>query len=224
MDSFKLASVRGEQLIVPRLDFAEASAQKQSQVSQLSTNFYAQWRLRSGAACVLRDEHDSPPEHLLQAIWQHQRLRRDQLTTLDGRPVRVLHPGFVSREGGPDFRSAVLQIGDDAPRSGDVEVDIRASGWRAHGHDRNPTFQNVLLHVVWDAERSMMQSPPVLPLRNSLDAPVGELSLWLECQSPDALPENQRGKCAPALRELNESQQTELLRERIVRFRTCSQK
>ncbi|MEK7707044.1 MAG: DUF2851 family protein, partial [Verrucomicrobiota bacterium] len=87
-------------------------------MSITSTNFYAQWRVRAGVAGVLRDDGNSPPERLLQAIWQHQRLHRDQLKTLDGETVRVLHPGFGSVEGGPDFRGAVVQIGDAAPRSG----------------------------------------------------------------------------------------------------------
>ena len=113
-------------------------------------NFYADWRPRFGAGNVLRDENDPPPERLLQAIWRHQRLQRDRLKTADGKSVRVLHPGFASVEGGPDFRGAVIQIGDDAPRSGDVEIDLRVGGWRAHGHDRNPNFKNVLLHVVWE--------------------------------------------------------------------------
>ena len=68
-------------------------------VSPASVNCYVQWRLRSGAAAILHEDRDSPPERLLQAIWQHQRLRRDQLKTLDGQPVRVLHPGFGSPEG-----------------------------------------------------------------------------------------------------------------------------
>src|ERR1041384_5899176 len=102
-----------------------------------STSFYASWRRRYGAAAALGDAGDAPPERLLQAIWQHQRLQRDQLRTLDGEILRVLHPGFASVEGGPDFRGAVLQIGDAAPRSGDVEVDLRANGWGGHGHDKN---------------------------------------------------------------------------------------
>ena len=134
------------------LDFEKSPAQKQSQVSPRSTSFYAQWRSRHGAATALGDAGDAPPERLLQAIWQHQRLQRDQLRTLDGGPVRVLHPGFASVEGGPDFRGAVLQFGAAPPQSGEVEVDIRSSGWHAHGHDRNPAFQKVLMHVVWEAE------------------------------------------------------------------------
>lgn len=188
-------------------------------MSIASTNFYAQWRVRAGVAGVLRDDHDSPPERLLQAIWQHQRLLRDQLRTLDGETVRVLHPGFGSVEGGPDFRGAVVQIGDAEPRSGDVEVDIRASGWHAHGHDRNPAFQSVFLHVVWDAEHAAANAPQILTLRNSLDAPLGELSLWLEREPAKSLSENLRGKCSAPLRELAEQSRTALLREAArVRF------
>ena len=174
-------------------------------------NFYADWRLRFGAGTVLRDENDPPPERLLQAIWHHQRLQRDRLQTADGKSVRVLHPGFASVEGGPDFRGAVIQIGDAAPCSGDVEIDLRVGGWRAHGHDRNPNFKNVLLHVVWDDARPMPNAPPVLPLSHSLDAPLGELGLWLENESPRVLPENLRGQCCAVLRELDETRQNKIL-------------
>ena len=164
-----------------------------------------------GPGNVLRDEKDAPPERLLQAIWRHQRLRRDRLRTADGRAVRILHPGFVSVEGGPDFRDAVIQIGDAVPCSGDVEIDLRAGGWRAHGHDRNPAFQNVLLHVVWDDTRPIPNAPPALPLSHSLDAPLAELGLWLENDSPRVLPENLRGQCCVALRELDETRQGRIL-------------
>jgi len=178
----------------------------------VAENFYADWRRQCGAANLLRDRNDSPPERLLQAVWQHQRLRRDQLVTTDEQAIRVLHPGFASVEGGPDFRGAVIQIGDDAPRSGDVEVDLRASGWHAHGHDRSPNFQNVILHVVWDEPRTAGSAPPVLPLKNLLDAPLAELGLWLETESPRELPESLRGRCSAALGEWNEPRVMELLR------------
>ena len=104
----------------------------------------------------------APSERLLQAVWQHQRLRRDQLKTADGKSVRIFHPGFISVEGGPDFQGAIIQIGDDAPRSGDVEIDLRPAGWRAHGHDKNKNFQNVILHVVWDETKPVAKenAPP----------------------------------------------------------------
>lgn len=184
-------------------------------------NFYAAWRTQFAATNVLHDANGLPSERLLQAVWQHQRLRRDQLKTADGKIVRIFHPGFVSVEGGPDFCGAIIQIGDDAPRSGDVEIDLHAGGWRAHGHDKNKNFENVLLHVVWDETKSVTNenAPLVLSLKNFLDAPLAELSLSLENEPLRSLPENLRGKCCAPLRELDETQLAELLHEAArVRF------
>jgi len=182
-------------------------------VAHLWTSFYAEWRARSGVIPLVREDLDSPPEHLLQAVWQHQRLLRDQLKTLDGQPIRVLHPGFRSREGGPDFRGAVVQVGEGPPRAGDIEVDLRASGWRAHGHDRNPAFKNVILHVLWEGERPVAGAPPVLLLRQVLDSPLGELSLWLGSEVAQELPEELRGECCPPLRNLAPAQLADLLHQ-----------
>ena len=181
-------------------------------------NFYAVWRNQCRDTDVLRDKDGFPAERLLQAVWRHQRLRRDQLKTSDGKSVRVLHPGFASAEGGPDFREAVIQIGGDPPRSGDVEIDLRSYGWHAHGHDRNPSFKNVILHVVWESGApasgpARNERPTTLQIQNSLDAPLGELSQWLENESTANFPEALRGKCSAPLRELTEPQLAMLLRQ-----------
>src|SRR5262245_5029094 len=113
-------------------------------------NFYAASRLRLGNATALRDQEAPPPERLLQLIWYHQRILRDQLVAMDGRRLQVLHPGFWNRSAGPDFTGAVLQWDDEKPVSGDIEIDLVASGWHGHKHDTNPNYKGVLLHVVWD--------------------------------------------------------------------------
>lgn len=176
-------------------------------------NFYAVWREQCRAVNRLRDGGPIPPEKLLQAVWQHQRFQRDQLQTTSGKTVRVLHPGFASAEGGPDFRGAVLQFDHAAPVSGDVEIDLQISGWHAHGHDTNPAFHNVILHVVWE-EPAAPKSPPAGPplritLKNVLDAPPAELALALENES--GLPDSLRGNCAAPLRALAGPQLKELL-------------
>ena len=172
-------------------------------------NFYAAWRTGCRAVNVLRDGGSLPPEKLLQAVWQHQRLRRDQLKTADGRTLRVLHPGFASVEGGPDFRGAVLQLGDAPAIVGDVEIDVQSAGWRAHGHDQNPHFKSVVLHVVWEASGKIATIPSVLSLQNLLDAPLAELALALENES--SLPAALRGQCASPLRELEAAPLVEIL-------------
>lgn len=176
-------------------------------------NFYAAWRESCRAVNFLRDGGSVPPEKLLQAVWQHQRLRRDQLKTADGTRLRVLHPGFASAEGGPDFRGAVLQFGDAVSVSGDVEIDLQPSGWHAHGHDTNPNFKNVILHVVWETSQSApattQAAPTRVALKDVLDSPPAELALALENES--GLPASLRGKCSAPLAELSAAQRSEVL-------------
>jgi hypothetical protein len=194
------------------LDLPRA-APKNQRVNSRAENFYAVWRENSRAVGALREENSVPPEKLLQAVWQHQRLFRDALKTTDGRSVRVLHPGFASTEGGPDFRGAVLQFENGLAIAGDVEIDLQTSGWHAHGHDTNPNFKNVILHVIWDgtpASGPARSTPPAtLPLKKFLDAPLAELALALENES--GLPEALRGKCSAPLQTLDKTQLTELL-------------
>ena len=147
----------------------------------------------------------------MQNIWHHQRIRRDELRLLDGRTVRVLHPGFWNHGAGPDFRGAVVQFDRDPPVSGDVEVDLHSTGWRGHAHDRNPSFASVKLHVVWEGETNT--SIPTLALKAVIDAPLVELALWLTSDVAQKYPERLLGQCAAPLRDLSESQVEQLLNE-----------
>jgi len=154
-----------------------------------------------------------PPERWLQQVWRHQRLRRHALRLGDGSALRVLHPGFWNREPGPDFRGAVIQFGEEPPRTGDVELDLAISGWRNHGHAANRDFAQVILHVVWDETDMDRARPPVMALQPFLDAPVPELATWLDLEACTALPDNVPGKCSEPLRQLLPEAVTEILRQ-----------
>ena len=180
-------------------------------VPPLPSDLYAQWRARIPSAGELHDRAERPPEDWLQRIWHHQRLRRDGLRLLDGRAVRVLHPGFRSAEGGPDFRGAVIRIEGEAAQAGDVEVDLDAVGWRQHGHDRSAAFQKVVLHVVWNVPSNARQPLPTLVLPSALDAPLGEIVAWMEGE-PDWA-EEFLGKCCSPLQALDAVRLDELLRQ-----------
>jgi uncharacterized protein DUF2851 len=181
-------------------------------------NFYVEWRVRHHLTPVFHETPETaPPERLLQAIWHHQRLRRDQLKLLDGRAVRVLHPGFWNREAGPDFRRAIVQIENEAARSGDVEVDVHSSGWIGHQHHCNPNFKEVVLHVVWEADRKT--PAPTLPIKDFVDAPLGELAHWLSSEAAQSFPEELKGRCSAPLRDLSSLALSELLHQAaLVRF------
>ncbi|MFN0067617.1 MAG: DUF2851 family protein [Limisphaerales bacterium] len=160
----------------------------------------------------LADADARPPERLLQAVWQAQRLRRDRLRTADGRRLRVLHPGFLNREAGPDFRGAVLQFDDEPAVSGDVEVDLEPAGWRAHAHAGNPAYGGVRLHVVWRAAGTPA-GLATLALADVLDAPAGELASQLGSGAPEGGLAWLSGRCAAPLARRPAAEVSELLRQ-----------
>jgi len=189
-------------------------------VLALPPNLYAHWRAQQDARSLLR-ERDSPdpPERLLQNVWHHQRLRRDELRTVDGQPVRVLHPGFWNHAAGPDFRGAILQFGQEEPRAGDVEIDLLPQNWEAHRHKNNPEFEGVILHVLWTADAESARSRPSLALRDFLDMPLAEMHSWAASGASESWPESLRGACSAPLSQLDAGRTEELLRQAaLVRF------
>jgi hypothetical protein len=181
-------------------------------MTAIPAQLYAAWRGRLLQTLALHESQpDLPSERFLQTLWQHQRLRRESLHTLDGRSVRILHPGFWNHEAGPDFRNALIQFDDDFPRAGDVEIDLLPSGWHSHRHDRNPAYAHVILHVIWDAPHPNALAPPTLALKPCLDSPLDELRHWLGVDAP--LPEHFAGRCGPPLRSLPDPEVAELLRQ-----------
>ncbi len=195
---------------------AELGAGLQRLVNLDPKNFYAAWRIPRLA--TLRDA-GAPPERLLQAIWRHQRLRRDALHATDGRTLCVLHPGFWNRESGPDFRGAIIQLAGEPPRSGDIEVDVEPTGWHAHGHDRNPAFRRVILHVIWRGTNQ--NGLPALALADAIDAPLEDLAHWLGSDAESLPPANVMGHCSAPLRKFSDDQIGVLLgAAAMVRLRT----
>ncbi len=65
----------------------------------------------------------------------------------DGRQLRVVFPGIRAGAAGPDFQGAIVEVEGDL-LEGDVEVHLRTSGWRAHGHGSDPAYRRLILHVV----------------------------------------------------------------------------
>jgi hypothetical protein len=82
------------------------------------------------------------------ARWAAGEWREATLLASDGQQYRVVYEGRRGGGAGPDFRDAVLACTDGARLHGDVELHLRAANWRAHGHERDPRYDGVVLHVV----------------------------------------------------------------------------
>ncbi len=96
-------------------------------------------------------------ERLMQYVWQHRLLLSTDMVTVDGRKVTVIDPGRLNTDAGPDFFNAKVKIGDRL-WAGDVEIHVKASDWHRHGHDGNPAYDSVVLHVVDRDDTSISRS------------------------------------------------------------------
>jgi len=109
-------------------------------------------------------------EEIVRCIWFGGHFPSDELSTDDGRRLEVVSPGWWNVEGGPDFVRAEFLLEGSGRVIGDVEVHTVASAWQAHGHHRQPEYNDVALHVVlWNDRQE--------PIRTSEGRPVPQLTL-----------------------------------------------
>jgi len=92
----------------------------------------------------------------LHFVWKH-RLLGPGLRTREGEPVEVLSAGTHNYDAGPDFIGARLRVGDTL-WAGNVEIHLRGSDWARHGHDSDPAYDGVVLHVVGQDDRPALTS------------------------------------------------------------------
>lgn len=90
-------------------------------------------------------------------------------TLTGGESVRILDPGILNRDSGPDFFNAKVKI-EGKTWIGNIEIHMRASDWHRHGHDNDPAYDNVILHVVAinDAEIRRMDGTAIPQMAVSL--------------------------------------------------------
>ena len=131
---------------------------------------------------------DAAPSHLLERelseIWAGQRFPREALRLADGSSLGVVYRGRPGRGPGPDFRDAVIALADGTLLHGDVELHVKASDFRRHGHHRDPAYNHLVLHVVFhhDGGATLLESGNevrVVPLGPWVARRAGELQNWL---------------------------------------------
>ena len=149
-------------------------------------------------------------EGFLYHLWQ-QRSFHGPLSTVDGRRIEILERGEQNHDAGPDFLRALIII-DGEMKRGDVEIHPLAGDWFAHGHHKDPRYNNVILHVVTmhcPADfRTLRQDGETIPTLN--------LDQFLEksAEELEADPESHLTAAAPRFCAL--SQQEEATQQRIL--------
>lgn len=103
-------------------------------------------------------------ERLLQYIWQFQYFNQNDLFTQEGERVRIISPGILNTNQGPDFSDARIRI-NEATWAGAVELHNFTSEWKKHDHSSDKNYNNVILHVVWQHDKRV-NDLPVLELHD----------------------------------------------------------
>ena len=92
-------------------------------------------------------------ESFLQFVWQQQLFRKENLQTVKGETIEIINQGQTNTDAGPDFYNSKIKVGQQT-WAGTVEIHLKSSDWFKHHHDRDKSYENVILHVVaeYDAE------------------------------------------------------------------------
>jgi len=114
-------------------------------------------------------------EDLLHFIWKYKKLQLADLLTSKGEQIQIHEVGTHNHLSGPDFFNAKLEI-DSQLWAGNVEIHLKSSDWYAHDHEQDPNYNNVILHVVWEADGEVFRSDnsqiPTLELKNFIPTDV----------------------------------------------------
>ena len=93
-------------------------------------------------------------ELLIHYCWKHRLFPLKEMITTDGQTVEVIDPGLHNHHAGPDFFNAKVKI-NGTLWVGNVEIHERSSDWYLHGHDHDPAYDNVILHVARVIDRDV---------------------------------------------------------------------
>jgi len=111
-------------------------------------------------------------ELYLHYLWKMKRLPIHQMELIDGKKFTLLDFGSYNEfENGPDFKDGSIVL-DELTWFGSIELHVNASDWYKHKHQTDPNFNNVILHVVYNADCEVIQNGRVIPtleLKNWID-------------------------------------------------------
>ncbi len=108
-------------------------------------------------------------EDFLHFIWKYKNFDAKNIQTIDGQEIKIIKTGEHNTHAGPDFLNAQIIIGD-THWAGNVELHLKTSDWTAHNHSKDPAYQNIILHVVYDHDTptAIPENRPLLALKAAI--------------------------------------------------------
>jgi hypothetical protein len=96
-------------------------------------------------------------EDFIHFIWRQVRFDLRDLTTTTGETISIQNFGQHNTNAGPDFSGGQVRIAG-LQWAGNIEMHVDASDWYAHGHETDPAYDNVILHVVYEEDRPVFRA------------------------------------------------------------------
>lgn len=114
-------------------------------------------------------------EKLLQYLWNFKVFTHFNFQDTAGNAIEILDFGKWNTDSGPDFLMAKIKI-TNLILAGNIELHVKSSDWIFHQHSKDPAYQNIILHVVFqndvDIKEFKDQNIPTLELRDHIDKNV----------------------------------------------------
>ena len=108
-------------------------------------------------------------EEFLHHVYKFKLFNQLGLATTNGLAVEIIKAGEHNKDAGPDFFNARIKV-DNTLWAGNVEVHINSSDWEKHNHQSNKAYNNIILHVVYNDDRPLMDSRgeavPTIEIKN----------------------------------------------------------
>lgn len=111
-------------------------------------------------------------EYYLHFIWKLKRLPFHQMKLVDEKDFRLIDSGSHNEfENGPDFQNGAIEL-ENLKWFGAIEIHVNSSDWYAHKHHFDKRYDAVILHVVYNHDKVIIQNGRILPtleLKNWID-------------------------------------------------------
>ena len=110
-------------------------------------------------------------EDFLHYVWQFRSFDNNSLKTVEGENLTIIQQGFLNKNAGPDFYNGKILL-ETTIWAGNIEIHIKSSDWLKHNHQADASYENVILHVVYENDVKIKRRDgsvlPVLELKNRI--------------------------------------------------------
>jgi hypothetical protein len=131
-------------------------------------------------------------EEFLHHIWKFKLFNQLDLKTTAGEAIEIIKSGNHNFDSGPDFFNAQIKIGDTL-WAGNVEIHINASDWKKHFHQYDKAYNNIILHIVYNADepvdRASGEAIPTIEIKERIAQKIFQNYLnfksskdWIPCE------------------------------------------